>query len=456
MTNGAFPTFDLGNVLTTAENIQTTRDARAQANAIAQRNAQNQVLLQNFLAQQPGGGPAGQDNALRQLFAGDPALGAQAQTFVQSQQEQQRTILEQQRQDEQAEADSSFALVEAVFKSTDREAFLQAASPETIEFLEDEGIDIQALTREEEDSLLEAIAGNLAPSLSPEGLERLDASGLRPGPIGDAPTGGFQNVVFPNGSRDQFRLDDPALDAAKARGAVVIGNRDQIVTDPVSKQVSLLRASTGELIPLTGQQAQAAQEVVPPPPAPPSVIAPPPTGVEPIDITGGLDVLEEAIGPLDVGAAVLEGVPVLSTLVEGGDERRARTTLSILDKNLERALANNPRFPVAEINRILKILPKTGFFSTETAAFEDFTALQNSLAALVQQETQTANDPNLAPTVRTAAQGSVRDIGLVIGQIGQILQASSLNAQTVTTQHQFDALPSGSFYRENGQLFRKP
>ena len=452
MTNG-FPTFNLGNVLTQAENIQGARDTRAQANALAQRNAQNQILLQQFLAGQPGGGPAGNVNALNQLALGAGVPAAQeAQEFV-----------TQQREDQEREADENIRILDMLSGGSNIVSKFQLLFPERAEEIETAIVDaggpsFDEMTNEQAQSLVDNIRTQLLPGASPELLKEL-------GVPGRGVTGAFQNVIFPDGTRDQIRLNDPRLDAAQKQGAIIASNRDQLTQNALTKQTELFQAATGKLIPLTPEQAQAAAGIVPTQPTVPTAGAPVPQQDVPVptsDITqGGLDIIELATGPFDALFALFEGIPLLSAFVEGGDIRRAKTGIALINRAVEGAIALNPRFPEGETARIRKILPKIGFFSTSTAAFEDFTALQNSLVALNETAKQDAADTTLAPSIRSAAQASSRALDLVISQIGEILQASNLSSPLIENQQQFDALNSGDLFRERGsdgkiRSFEKP
>ncbi len=218
----------------------------------------------------------------------------------------------------------------------------------------------------------------------------------------------------------------------------------ELRTSPVSGQEQLVNKATGKITILGGGQA--------PGQAPGQLAATPQ-----IDITGGIDVIAEATGPLDVGAAILERVPILSELVQGGDERQARTTFAILDKSIERAFANNRRFPEGEVKRLRALLPTTGVFSTETAAFNDLIALKRGINAIIQRERQDISNVSLAPEIRKSAQATVGDASMIVGQIDQILNASNLSYPVVTTQEQFNAIAPGGLYRgSDGKLRKKP
>ena len=265
-------------------------------------------------------------------------------------------------------------------------------------------------------------------------------------PAADIPSGAFVTIALPNGATAQVRSDDPRIDPAVAAGARVIDDDNIKFTDPVTGQSFVFSPATGQTTPLGAPSAAPAPQALPPPPE-----------EQPVDITGGIDVLGEGTGPLDALAGFAERVPILSELVEGGDERQARNTFTILAQGLRRAFANNPRFAEGDIKRLQGLLPATGGFSTETAAFNDLTSLQRNLRAIVQKEQNVANDVNINPKSRSEAQQTIIDSEFIINQVSQILEASRLAAPLVTTQQQFDALEAGSIYRgADGSLRRKP
>lgn len=196
---------------------------------------------------------------------------------------------------------------------------------------------------------------------------------------------------------------------------------------------------------LTPQAAPALDVVTPPPPA---------------DITGGINILEEGTGPFDRLAGFLERVPILSEIVSGEDEREATLILEGLGKDFQRAFANNPRFAIGEMQNIAeKIAPAAGALSTPQALGADLKAARRLIENRVAEARTGAQDVSLQPGLREADQSIVNNGERFIRAIDQILASGGQDsgaAPTITTQEEFDALPSGAVFIEDGQRFEKP
>jgi hypothetical protein len=194
--------------------------------------------------------------------------------------------------------------------------------------------------------------------------------------------------------------------------------------DPLTGRArGTINRATGQFTPFdgdTGLLQQPGAPAVPTPVAQADPLDPTPADVQ--RITGGIDIVGEATGPLDTAAAVAAGVPIVSDIlrefgVDGQDERQARVAFQTLGQDLRRAFANNPRVPVAEQNRLGALLPRTGFFSTESAALADLTALDRELTTRLASERRVANDPTVAVQVRRAAQSTAEALPSIIQRI---------------------------------------
>ena len=240
MTNGAFPTFDLGNVLVNAENIQTSRDARTQANALAQRNAQNQILLQQFLRQQPGGGLAGNFNALNQLAVGAGVPAAQeAQEFVRQQQETQ-----------ERETDENIRILDMISGAPNIIPKLQLLFPERAEDIEASIVDaggpsFDQMTNDQAQLLVDNIRTQLLPGASPALLKEL-------GEVG--PLEVIATPTSPTGR--QFATREEAVGrAAPAPGPLVTVTTGETIEAAGAKEFGKLQAQRVQGIIDSGREA---------------------------------------------------------------------------------------------------------------------------------------------------------------------------------------------------------
>lgn len=166
------------------------------------------------------------------------------------------------------------------------------------------------------------------------------------------------------------------------------------------------------------------------------------------------DLAEFATGPESaVGAAL--AVPAAWLGVD--PDRKAiyaRQTMRLAGRNLVRSLAVNPRFPIAEQERILKetnLEPK--FFDAPDLLRTRMIALRNSLYRDMTQAFEDANDINVDPETRRA-QGSnaqmIHNFLLTLGVPGTL----ELLGQGQEAPEQPEGLPEGT--KQVGTLDGKP
>ncbi len=284
---------------------------------------------------------------------------------------------------------------------------------------------------------------SLPTPLSPEG--KLEA---------DIRAGLIERPAPPETARDQ-RISEimATFDLDRPTAIAVIDNKIEIIQGTAPGEFSLVSSIPGFEIDQILEERD--EEPVQIPQAARQEIAQVERGV---DITGGIDVIEEATGPFDFLAAVAERVPILSELFEGGDERQAGLVFETLAKDFQRAFANNPRFAQTELQQITeKIVPATGPLSTASALQSDLIAVRRTMQLRVENAARGAANPNLQARLREADRSIVENGRNLIRSITQILDAHGrATAPTITTPQEFEDLPDGAFYRQSdGQLFRK-
>lgn len=199
MADGGFGTFNVGNALLQREQIIAARQANEQQNVLAQRAAQFNPLLQQFLAGQ------GDANA---LFQADPARAQAAVEFQQAQQQQQQ-------EQEQVEADEIIRGALLVKNSASPSTFLPLAFPEFAQGLEDQGIDVKSLSDDEVRSFADQMVAQFG-AASSQSLEDLGI---------EEPSGDF--IQFQNPATRETR--DVRKDSPEA---------DRLAADPDFQQVS--------------------------------------------------------------------------------------------------------------------------------------------------------------------------------------------------------------------------
>ena len=162
---------------------------------------------------------------------------------------------------------------------------------------------------------------------------------------------------------------------------------------------------------------------------------------------------ELSTGPL---SAIKSAGSVVSGMVGGPiaeETIQARQLVKAAQNNLIRSLSINPRFPVAEINRIkseIDIEPK--IFDTPAVLRERLKAIDSYLTNYVRMEKVAANDRSLPVDVRKEARRSVYEIENFIDLLGV---PSGGGVPTIKTQEEYDKLSVGDKYidSETGQEY---
>jgi hypothetical protein len=168
------------------------------------------------------------------------------------------------------------------------------------------------------------------------------------------------------------------------------------------------------------------------------------------------DMKEWATGPAsalkawwNVPAAIMD-MPV--------DQRvtNARQGFATANQELIRSLAINPRFPVAEQERIKEeISVGSQFFDHPTLMRERMISLRNSLTTRMQQAERDANDPNLNEDLRSAQQSNVTTIQNYLAVLGVPAEGSEDVPFIVNGESDYADVPPGAWYQWNNQLRRK-
>lgn len=162
---------------------------------------------------------------------------------------------------------------------------------------------------------------------------------------------------------------------------------------------------------------------------------------------------EKGTGPF---AQVQAGISnVIGPFVEGAlfeDTTESRQQLNIFKQTAKTALVNNPKFPVSEQELVANLLPDPDkFFKDPDTARSDLKKLEESLQGL-----KSAKEKQLSKTtLTTERRGELTDQISRIDEIMSLMKGGE-EAPTVSTQEEFDALPSGAVYIENGDKYRKP
>jgi hypothetical protein len=201
------------------------------------------------------------------------------------------------------------------------------------------------------------------------------------------------------------QLMQSGVDENTARG--IATNRLRITTNPITGERAIIDMATGQPYDYGGGAGAGAEVPPPPPQVPPESLydqAGEATGVVP-----GLKALStDTLGQLPDWAG--------GGLFQFPDTVEAQQTLTVATNDLIRSLSVNPRFPVAEMERIMReigIAP--GMTTSETGMQSRMTALDKYLRNRMEFERQAAADPNLPADQRQIAIASARNINQFLG-----------------------------------------
>lgn len=203
------------------------------------------------------------------------------------------------------------------------------------------------------------------------------------------------------------------------QAALWAANGVQVVVDPVLRSPMLVNKATQQSIPLSGIAPQGDATA-----QPPLQGQGPQTGPQPNEQAQAPSLYEMAPGATGVGPSLQETWtdigPQVSENFEGyPDVVEARQQFSVAQNELIRALSLNPRFPVAEMERIrseINIGPSA--WQSPQALQARMRAVDAGLRIRLQNEMETANNPNLPADVRSAALQAVNDIQNFLERLG--------------------------------------
>lgn len=103
----------------------------------------------------------------------------------------------------------------------------------------------------------------------------------------------------------------------------------------------------------------------------------------------------------------------------GADETRAGQFVEATTQNLLRALSNNPRYPVGEMERLRQEINLNPQILDSNEAFRNrIVAIDTALRQRLRNEQRVANDPNMPADSREAAAQAASDISNYLEQLG--------------------------------------
>ncbi len=172
----------------------------------------------------------------------------------------------------------------------------------------------------------------------------------------------------------------------------------------------MINKLTGRQQPVNARQAKAVQAVTRDQPASTKQI--PPIEEAARQGTGPMAGIQSGITKASGLLPYLRTVPFAKT-------REARTELDFFAKSAERALVNNPKFPVAETQRVKGLIPTSDrFFENPNAAAQDLTKLREFLSRENDLEEDSLQQP-MSPKFRQAAQERIRVRRMIIEMMGK-------------------------------------
>lgn len=225
--------------------------------------------------------------------------------------------------------------------------------------------------------------------------------------------------------------------------AVDIVDRNlQVKLDPLSGEPFTINLATGDREAVGGAPPQA--------PA-----APVPEGGPEKTV---FDRIGEGVG---FGAVVSETISrtagqIVPSLADQ-ETTQARTAIRGLREKLLQALAISGRPPVVEQTRLLENIPSTGVFESEPHATAQLTELHGQLSRQLMDDLTFGNNRSNPKKLREKALEQAFHIQNMLRELGSP-PAGEDDFPQVTTQEDFDALPSGSGYTDpdDGKRYRKP
>lgn len=137
----------------------------------------------------------------------------------------------------------------------------------------------------------------------------------------------------------------------------------------------------------------------------------------------GMDIKGAALAGTGPAAAVKQGISnVFGPFISGQlfpETTQARQQLGLFNKNVQKALINNPRFPVAEQAQVRGLVPSTEeFFTDPDDAREKVISLENYLKANIAANERSIKSARISPKRKEELASKNEDMRSVLGMIG--------------------------------------
>ena len=201
---------------------------------------------------------------------------------------------------------------------------------------------------------------------------------------------------------------DPNLAVDLALGNVVV------VQSPDTGQPFLVNRRTGVSKPLSPEEVGPLQGVIDSVGAPTVPEGAAGLGAQPVE-----DLVAQSVGIVPNVASALSGT--IGQFTEepiAPETMSARGNMTAFVQLAKTAFINNPRFPVAEQEKIANFLPSTEVFKDPRMAVQDLKNLRATLAQLRASRVQTSRNPRTSVDARKDALEGIETIDRVLGLMG--------------------------------------
>ena len=247
-----------------------------------------------------------------------------------------------------------------------------------------------------------------------------------------------EGLLFTSPISQATSTDSPDQRDKKIRDAMTLhGISRAQATKVIDKQARVVRDDFGRSA-LIDDIEQSVTEIKASPATP---------NVEPRQVEQGqslFSLAKKATGPVPTIQNALSvmfgpfGAPIAEEVVQ------ARQTYNTATNDFIRALSINPKFPVAEINRIkeeINLTPK--FFDSQELAQNRMISIDRSLRLRFDKERRAANNPNLGDTDRGNAAAAANDIDAFLRVLGAKQPGNQVPPEAAAlgfTQENWDSL----------------
>lgn len=222
----------------------------------------------------------------------------------------------------------------------------------------------------------------------------------------------------PGGAKMPMRPDDPRADALIEAGWTT--DEPELLKEPgKDRYYWLYPDGTTEYATGPGQSPDSAE----------TESASTEGGNLPTDRGLPLDVIEEAVGPLDRTVAVASRIPVLGQMMGdvGADERKAKIAWESLANHLRKtASVNDGRVSNFDLQLVERVLPAGGAFSTESASVADLQALRQEFTRAASAAEEVVNDPNRYTSTKKEYDKALPELQRAVDVMDGMLQARQI------------------------------